>query len=70
MPTINDADVLCPFYQSTTEKGIICEGITDNNEIKLLFNEIKHMHSYRKIYCCGRYADCKIHSMLEMKYAK
>lgn len=68
MPTINDADVLCPYYQNATEKGIVCEGVTENNALKLLFTEIKYMHSYRNIYCCGRYADCKISSMLEKKY--
>ena len=68
MPTINDADVLCPFYQNATEKGIICEGFAENNELKILFGEAKYMHSYRKIYCCGRYSDCKINSMLEKKY--
>lgn len=68
MPTINDADVLCPFYSNATEKGIMCEGVTDNSVLKLLFKQTKFMYAYRRIYCCGRYTDCNIYKMLEKKY--
>ena len=43
MPTINDADVLCPFYSNATEKGIMCVGGTDNSVLKLLFKQTKFM---------------------------
>ena len=39
MPTINDAEVLCPIYKNATEKGIMCVGGSDNSVLKLLFKQ-------------------------------
>ena len=68
MPKINDADALCPFYQCTTKKGIVCESFVEDSVIKVLFRETKTMYSYRRIHCCGRYKDCKLFSLLEEQY--
>ena len=70
MPTLDEADVVCPFYQHTAKLTTSCEGITDDCIIKLCFNSFKQMYNYRKINCCGRYKACKIYSMLEKKYEK
>ena len=68
MPTINDADVLCPFYKNATEKGVVCEGITDDSVLKVLFSRTSEMYSHRRVYCCGRYKLCRVYLMLEKRY--
>ena len=66
--TYNEALIGCPFYQSMTKKSILCEGITDDCTIKLLFTSSEKHHQHRNIFCNNKYENCEIYAILEKKY--
>ena len=66
--TYNEGLILCPFYQSMTQKCISCEGITDDCTIKLLFTSPEKLNQQRKIFCENKYKNCEIYTILEKKY--
>jgi hypothetical protein len=69
LPTMfNEAHVLCPFYKFSATTSITCEGITDDSDLKLFFKDKKRMRFHREVFCCSKYKNCELYSMLEKKY--
>lgn len=66
--TYKDVDVLCPFFKENKEKGISCEGLTEDSILKLCFNTQKEKELHLKVFCQGKYKNCEIYNMLERKY--
>ena len=63
-----DIYVLCPFYRRTERHAIVCEGLSDESNIKQGFSTAESFRSYKKRYCDSRYRDCLVSQMLERKY--
>jgi len=59
----------CPFYRSSDALKIVCEGITDDCTMHLIFNARKKRNLHRELFCDARYQYCEIYRMLEEKYA-
>lgn len=69
MPTrFNEAHVVCPFYNTSTNQSISCEGVTDDCILKLIFATPRKMQMYRGTFCARKYPQCNIYAMLEKKY--
>lgn len=66
--TFKDVDIQCPFFKELTNKGISCEGLTDESIIKLWFNSPKAKELHTEIFCQKKYQNCEIYKMLEAKY--
>lgn len=66
--TYKDSDVKCPFFREQTKRSISCEGIIDESILKLWFEDKKTKDRHSEIFCCNRYCNCEIYSMLEKKY--
>ena len=58
----------CPFFISSGQKSVCCEGITSvsNICIKFISNEERNLH--RHIFCDAKYQNCEIFMVLEKKY--
>ena len=46
-----DIYVLCPFYRRTEHHAIVCEGLSDESNIKQGFSTAESFRSYKKQYC-------------------
>ena len=68
MPLIYDEDIQCPFFKRIAEQSITCEGITDVCVLRLIFTSKKEKRNHRRIFCCDKYKNCEIYTMLEAKY--
>jgi hypothetical protein len=69
MPTLSEEkEVKCPFYVSMNSHNILCEGITEDNTIKLIFTSPEKRKSYCIKCCRSNYKNCEIFKMLEKKY--
>ena len=68
MPDFDDIDAKCPFFQSSSRKRIVCEGITDDcvNIISFFAPSKKNLHF--DVYCKDKFAYCEIYQMLKEKY--
>lgn len=69
MPTnYEDVRVKCPFFISSSDKCITCEGITDDCTLTLEFRKNKMKKQYRRNNCEEDYEDCELYKTLERKY--
>lgn len=66
--TYKDVDIQCPFFKELTNKGISCEGLTDDSLIKLWFSSPKSKLYHTRVFCENEYKKCPIYRMLEAKY--
>ncbi len=50
----------CPFYMSTSNNFIVCEGTLKNTTVRHTFKSTKHKQIYSSKYCCDfdKYQDC------------
>ena len=65
-----ERDVKCPFYISSTNMQITCEGLDNGTAIRLKFESEEGRKLYMKS-CCNsvkNYKNCKITQMLMDKY--
>lgn len=63
-----DVDVQCPFYRRSTERQIVCEGLTEKGNLTQSFRRMKDKEKHMGVYCCGRYRECRLYRMLMDKY--
>ena len=69
MPTMyDDVNALCPYYKSSKQKEISCEGITDECSTNIKFKTGGQRDIYRRIFCDAKYKNCEIYKMLSKKY--
>ena len=68
MSISEEKEVKCPFYKGMTMQGISCEGLTDDNILKLMFASPEKRKTYCKKYCRTQYNHCEIFKLLEKKY--
>ena len=71
MANYSDAYALCPFYiaDSREQKNITCEGVTDDNYLKLSFGKNPQAREqYKAEFCEAKYKTCRIYKMLLLKY--
>ena len=58
----------CPFFLTSGKKNVLCEGLTDDCTINLLFVSEEKRDLHRKIFCDARYKNCELFKLLEKKY--
>ena len=58
----------CPFFLSSGRQHIMCEGITSDCAIDLVFISEERRNLHRRIFCDDKYKNCEIHKTLEKKY--
>ena len=63
-----DIYVLCPFYRRTEHHAIVCEGLSDESNIKQGFSTAESFRSYKKQYCDSEHEKCMVSQMLRRKY--
>lgn len=69
MPTLyDDVNAICPYFQSSEKKKIMCEGITDRCNTALVFRSQSGRNQHRELFCDSKYMNCEIYKMLEEKY--
>ena len=68
--SFDDVNAKCPFYSSSKNERIICEGITDECISILRFENKKCRNRYRARYCDTHYERCSLYKALEDKYEK
>lgn len=56
----------CPFYVSENGTTIRCEGVSENNNIELVFSG--NADKYKDQYCTDDWENCLIARMLWSKY--
>lgn len=64
------ADVLCPFYLTDTDKpiNIRCEGISDDNRLVLNFRHKNEKLTHMKAFCTDNYCGCVLFKAINEKY--
>jgi len=63
-------DVRCPFYRHDDgAHRITCEGILDTSNISQYYNSAGDYQIQMNAFCCDRYRNCEIHTILQEKYA-
>ncbi len=62
--------VECPFYKKNDENGIMCEGVSKGNHIRLVFKSKKERDEYAHNFCrsVSMCQKCVIHNALWMKH--
>ena len=69
MPTsFDDMEAICPYFQYSQKKHIVCEGIIDGSTTKLQFDTQDKRNQHRRLFCDSKYKNCEICRMLEGKY--
>ena len=63
-----DVLVQCPYYKSTKDKVIRCEGLDEHSTVALSFHTTEHKSDYMEKYCDRSYYLCRICKMLGEKY--
>ena len=66
--TWDNADAICPFFETSGIKMVTCEGISEGNRLCILFGDTKRRLSWRRTFCDKRYEECEIYKMLIKKY--
>ncbi|GFI62076.1 hypothetical protein IMSAG049_01249 [Clostridiales bacterium] len=68
--TFIQADVLCPFYISDSDKPFYlkCEGVCDNSILTLGFRYKTGKRRYVEKYCIKGYEDCGLFKAIFEKY--
>ena len=64
----SDVKARCPFFRFSTDKKVVCEGITDSCSTALEFSKGEGKRLHRNLFCDDRYENCEIYRMLEEKY--
>ena len=61
----------CPFYisDSSKNKRIVCEGITDGCRIILAYRNSRKKEQQKRVFCDEAYQNCEIYRMLMEKYS-
>lgn len=69
MPRIyDDINAKCPFYLQSGKKTVMCEGITCECRLHVLFDSEEVRNRHRRIFCDAAFRNCEIFEMLEKKY--
>ena len=66
--TYDNCLAMCPFFLTSGKKNVLCEGLTDDCTINLLFVSEEKRDLHRKVFCDARYKNCELFKMLEKKY--
>lgn len=62
-------EVKCPFFRSHTYVEILCEGVTDDSTIRMLYRNRKGREKQERIFCADRYKNCEIYrAIMSAKY--
>ena len=64
----DDVNAKCPFFLSSSDKRISCEGITEGCVTKIEFKSKEKRNRHRRKLCDAGYNKCEIYKMLEKKY--
>ena len=65
----DDVNAKCPFFLSSSDRRISCEGITEGCVTNIEFKSKEKRNRHRRTLCDAKYGNCKIYRMLEEKYA-
>ena len=70
MNNYRDPQAVCPFYIRSNANRIVCEGVSDENKIHLIFADQKKTVAYFNTYCgcLSNCNNCIISDMLNRKY--
>jgi hypothetical protein len=67
--SFRQADVQCPFYKyDDGKRSITCEGIVDNSNLALNYNNKKDYKTQITVFCCEHYKKCEVYRLLIDKY--
>ena len=64
----DDVNAKCPFFASSGNERIICEGITDSCISIIKFRGKSDRTEHRKKFCDSCYQECCLYNALESKY--
>lgn len=64
----DNAFAKCPFFQSSGKKNILCEGITKDCTVNIMFLSERKRDRHRWIFCDEKYKNCVLFKVLEKKY--
>lgn len=61
---------VCPYYSKNEPNRICCEGVSDENNVNLVFSDVNKLKEYSKTYCndLRGYKECAVCKMLDQKY--
>ena len=63
-------DAACPFYRwDDGSRTITCEGIVDGSTLTQTYLRKADCALQLSVFCCDKYRNCEIHTMLQEKYA-
>ena len=71
MPRINPWEavrVQCPFYISSGQKSILCEGHAEGAKMETQFGRGEWKDQHMTDYCCTIYEDCPVYQLAMKKY--
>lgn len=68
--TWDNADAICPFFQTSGIKMVTCEGVTADNMVCVLFQDTKKRLAWRRTFCDRDYKKCEIYKMVMKKYGE
>ena len=69
MPRIYDACLAkCPFFIESGKKNVLCEGVTDDCSLNMVFVSTEARDQHRRIFCDARYQNCEVYRMIAEKY--
>lgn len=69
MPRIYDACLAkCPFFIESGKKNVMCEGVTDDCSLNMIFTTEEARNLHRRIFCDAKFENCEIHKMIAEKY--
>ncbi len=63
-----DANVKCPYYHTTDNREIVCEGLQDHTLNILRFGRKEYCREYMAKYCDRDYKSCEICRAASHKY--
>ena len=58
----------CPFFIESGKKNVMCEGVTDDCSINMMFISEDARNLHRRIFCDAKFQNCEIHKMISEKY--
>ena len=61
---------VCPFYQSVTDREIVCEGLANAAETRLSFSSREKRDGYCREFCyaLSRFRKCRLAATLYRQY--
>ena len=58
----------CPFYHSERTNALLCEGISNDSTLHVVFGNPQKKTNYKKARCNADYNACPLVKLLKEKY--